>query len=482
MNRVLVSWLGIEKDFTPDGGVNMSGPTVNFYKHYYEHDFHVLLVTEENVQKALLFKKTIEEKFKNIFIILKPQNVEGVHWNLKQLKYIGEQVLMELKDYQIDIFFSTGSAVMKIAWFILHYTLGLNTRLLQIVRPEESHSRTKPDLYILDFETSQVPLAALIRQHALQRDYQADLILTPTLEKVYDRAYQIAQASDAHLFITGDQGTGKETLARYIHKSSVRESKPFNVIDCAAYPEQELEFRLMGFKRGSFPGAAYDSRGLLVETNGGTLYLKNFDALSYRMQNVLRRFMEDGFVHPLVGRDKKVNVRLLFGTSRAVKDLLKEKIIMPELYYYVGLNIHLPSFELLPVDEKKQIINEFNARKRKLYHRKQALEFCQALWNFFISYSFPGNFTELQTILDTLYIFGQEEEVCTDLLPDYISVEPELPSLSLADVEKIHIEKVLRMFQGNKSRTARALGVALNTLKKKINDYGIDMEAILRNK
>ncbi len=480
MNRVLVSWLGVEKDFNPDGSINFTGPTVNFYTHYYEHDFHVLLVTEDNVEKGLEFKKAIEQKFNNIYIILKPQVVDGVHWNLKQLKYISEQVLLELKDYQIDIFFSTGSAIMKIAWFLVHYTLDLNTRLLQIIRPEESTSRKKPDLYILDLETSEIPLAAVIRQYVISHDFSKELILTPTIKEVYDRALRLAQAADAHLFITGAPGTGKMTLARYIHRSSVREKRPFNTLNCAAFTEQEVEYRLLGFKKGAFPGAVADSKGLLVESHGGTLYLENFDVLSPRLQYVIYRFMDDGFVRPIIGRDKKVNVRLLLGTTRKIKDLLRNSTLLPELYYRVGLSLHLPSFVELPVDEKQKIINQINERKRKAYHKRKALEMCRELADFFVSYTFPANFTELLTIFDNIYILSEGDKVCTEVLPDYVSLEHQPSSLSLDDVEKLHIEKVLRIFKGNKSRTARALGVALNTLKKKIKDYDIDLEAIIR--
>ena len=481
MGKVLVSWLGVEKDFNTDGSVNLSGPTINFYKHYYEYDFHVLLVTEDNVEKGLEFKKTIDEKFKNIFIILKPQAVEGVHWNIKQVKHVSEQVLMELKDYQIDILFSTGSAIMKIAWFIAHYTLNLNTRLLQIIRQEESVSRKRPDLYVLDFETSDIPLKVLIRQFIVGRDYTQDLILTPSIQKVYDKAFKIAQSSDSHIFLTGPRGIGKLTLAKYIHQSSVREKRPFNTLDCAAYPEQEIEYRLLGFKKGAFPGAISDSKGLLVESHGGTLYLENFDKLSYRLQNIIYRFMDDGFVHPIIGRDKKVNVRFIFGINEPMKNVLTKGTVMPELYYRVGLSLHLSGLADLPVDERQTIIKQVNERKAKSYHKRSPLNLCRELMDFLISYSFPANFTELQTLFDNLYIFAEGDTVCVDLLPDYINLEKQPSSYSLEDVEKLHIEKVLRIFKGNKSRTARALGVALNTLKKKINDYNIDIDAIIKN-
>jgi len=282
------------------------------------------------------------------------------------------------------------------------------------------------------------------------------------------------------LFISGETGVGKKTLAKYIHKASVREKKPFNIFNCAAYPEQEIIYRLFGYKKGAFPGAVYNSKGLLVETHGGTLYLENFHTLSLPLQNLIYTFLSDKSVYPIVGRAKKVDVRLLLGISKSLKELLKEKKLLVDLYYRIGISLHLPSFASLPIDEKKIIINKINQRKRKQYRKQEPLELCRDLWNFFYSYSFPANFNELFTIFDNLYICAQSKEVCIDLLPDYLSVVQEPQSLSLAEVEKLHIERVLKLFKGNKSRSARALGIALNTLKKKIKDYNINIEKLLK--
>ena len=437
------------------------------------------MVSNDNIEKAIRFKNLIEEKFKNIYIILKPQDLEDENWNLKQIKYIAERQILELRNYHVDIFFNTGSDIMKLAWFLVHYSLGLHTRLVQLVIEKLSKKR-KPELYVLDFETSHTPLLAIIRQEEIINTIEDDFIFTPSIKKVYQKALKFSQISDIPLFISGETGVGKKTLAKYIHKASVREKKPFNIFNCAAYPEQEIIYRLFGYKKGAFPGAVYNSKGLLVETHGGTLYLENFHTLSLPLQNLIYTFLSDKSVYPIVGRAKKVDVRLLLGISKSLKELLKEKKLLVDLYYRIGISLHLPSFASLPIDEKKIIINKINQRKRKQYRKQEPLELCRDLWNFFYSYSFPANFNELFTIFDNLYICAQSKEVCIDLLPDYLSIVQEPQSLSLAEVEKLHIERVLKLFKGNKSRSARALGIALNTLKKKIKDYNINIEKLLK--
>ncbi len=477
MNKVLISWFSKSLDFE-GGQVNFNGPTVAFYKRFYKHDFHILLVAEEDVEFGLNFKKGVEEKFKDVFIIVKPQEVQADETNYQAIKNKVEQALLELKNYQIDILVNTGSDVMRAVWFIVHYTLGLKTRLLEI----RNYDQKDPVLYELDFETSTVPISAFIRQEIVSRPVAYNRILTRSLKKVYNLALKIAQAENIPILILGPRGAGKEELARYIHENSPgRSRRPFVSVDAAAYPEQELELRLLGYKRGAFPGAVNDSRGLLVEANGGTIYIKNIDSASSRIQHLITKFLEDGVVDPLSGRTKKVNVRVILGANQPTEELLKQNKLDLDLFYHFAVRLTVPGFASLGVDEKREIITrllEINARR---FRRKSKFKFCPEMWDFFFSYEFPGNFTELMTIIEGLHIFYNQETVCTDALPDYIKLEDQPSSLSLADVEKIHIERVLRMFNGNKSRTARALGVALNTLKKKIRDYNIDLEKLLNN-
>jgi len=216
-----------------------------------------------------------------------------------------------------------------------------------------------------------------------------ELILTDTLSKVYNKAYKVAQAEKVDLLITGELGTGKEELARFIHRSSpTRSSKPFLKIDAGALSEDVFHYKLFGYKRGAFPGAIHDYKGLLVEAHGGTVYIENIDELSPRNQMLLKDFLENRYVTPLVGRDKKVDVRIIAGSKLSLKQLFEKKAINEDLLYFLELRLHLPAFRTLPVDEKKEIINKLLEARMKLIKRRVRLELCKMLWDFFIGYEF----------------------------------------------------------------------------------------------
>ncbi len=483
MNKVLISWLGVTSDILPKGDVNPDGPTISFYKNFYSHDFHIILVTEDNLEKAYKFKKYVEQNFKNIYPIIKPQSIYGANWNLLEIKNKSEQVLLELTEYQIDILITTGSSMMKIAWILLHQNLALNTSIYHIVTYQDTQNKTKPELYKLDFSKSSIPYSAVVRQQLIALKKTEDQpVITESIKPVYQKAEKIAQAENLDILITGPFGSGKKTLAKFIHKnSSLRKKRPFISIDCAAYNDQLLEYKLFGYKRGAFPGAIHDYKGALTEANGGTIYLSNIDTLSPRLQHLLAKFLTDRIVDPIVGKEKKVNLRVIASTTKNFNELFKKSLLNKNLIYLFGIRLALPPLKNYSISEKKQIISTLLDQKLKQFKKNPKIELCPQLWDFFYSYQFPGNFTELNLLLDNLLVLSEDSKICTNELPDYIEKEEQPKSLLLSEVEKVHIEKALKLFNGNKSRTAKALGIALNTLKKKIKDYNIDLEQLLNS-
>ncbi len=481
MSKVLISWFDPRKDLIKNNEINTSGPTISFYKNFYNHDFHILIVTEEFVEQALTFKKYVEENFKNIFVITKAQEISFDETNYSTIKAIEETIFQELKGYTIDILLNTGSELMRTTWFITTYTSDKPVSILEIRKYENITEDKTPQLVNISFETSQIPLTALLREYYLFENPKDEKVLTSSYQNLYDLAYKVAHAENIPILLIGEKGSGKESLARFIHQNSpVRSKRQFVSFDCAAYPEELIIHKLFGYKKGTYPGATHDSKGVLGEANGGTAYLKNIDALSPRMQKLIKNFIENPILDPIVGRNKKVNVRIIASTTHNVSDLLKNNLLDLELFYHFVVRLVIPSLKDLNISEKKEIINkliDINAQKYKIRNKPQL---CSELWDFLFSYNFPGNFTELKTLIESFFILHEKDEICIDAIPDYINLQNTPKSLLLTDIEKAHIEKVLKMFGGNKSRTARALGIALNTLKKKINDYHINIEQLLQ--
>ncbi len=479
MSKVLISWFDPGKDLINNNKINPNGPTISFYKNFYSHDFHILIVTEEFVEQALFFKKFIEDNFKNIFVITKPQQISFDETNYSTVKAIEENIFQELKGYTIDILLNTGSELMRTTWFITSYSSAKPVSILEIRKFENSSPEKTPQLVNINFEISQIPLTALIREYYLIENPKDDKILTASYQKIYDLAYKIAHAENIPILLIGGKGSGKESLAQFIHQSSpIRSKRQFVSFDCAAYPEELILHKLFGYKKGTFPGATHDYKGVFGEANGGTAYLKNIDALSPRMQKLIKNFIENPTLEPIVGRNKKVNVRIIASTTHNVSDLIKNNLIDLDLFYHFVARLVIPSFKDLNISEKREIIDKLiniNVQKFKV---KNEPKLCSELLDFLFSYNFPGNFTELKTLIESFFVLQEKEEICIDAIPEYINLQNTPKSLLLTDVEKAHIEKVLKMFAGNKSRTARALGIALNTLKKKINDYNINIERI----
>lgn len=476
MAKILISWLGVEKDMLNDKLANTNGPTWNFYKYYYK-DFkinqHILLVTTNMLHRAKHFARQATDYFGfNIKIL--PVEITGVHYDLAEIKTKVENILMQYRDNQILIFFSTGSAIMKIAWYLLHTSLGLNTQVLQIIRKEESQSPDKPDLFILNFEKSSIPYSVLIREQSLksqQKSQKPTPIITKSLESIYDKALQVAQTDNISVLILGETGTGKEELARYIHQNSIRRNKPFAAINCAAFTDELLESRLFGHAKGSFTGAYSDSKGLFEQANGGTVFLDEIGDISPYMQQALLRFLENGEIQPIGKSPKKVDVRIIAATNKDVNQLLNTAKFRSDLFFRLGVILELPPLRTFSNNEKLSIIDHLLSIKAQQFKRNK-LSLCKELKTFLLTYRFPGNFRELINLIEHLYIFAQDGKACTEHLPYHITYNP-ITFTKLKDVEREHIIKIYHMFNKNLTQTAQALGISINTLKSKLKSYGL---------
>ncbi len=477
MANVLVSWLGVEKDVTADNKARREGPTWNFYQYHYQNlDIrrHYLLVTEDMMHKAYRFKQEAREYFGYDINLITIDLGDSVHRSLGVVKAKVETILMNLKEHKIYILFSTGSAIMKVAWYLLHTSLNLDTHVLQILRKEDSKDKSLPDLVFLDFEKSRTAYSVLVRERSLRETgFQNNLVMTKSIAEVYKRAKLVAPVDDVSVLILGETGTGKEELAKYIHKNSVRRNKPFEAINCAAFTDELLESRLFGHAKGSFTGAYSDFKGVFERNNGGTVFLDEIGDISPYMQQALLRFLHNGEIQPIGKQPKKVNVRVIAATNKDVSQLVDAKRFRSDLFYRLSIILKLPALWELGLEEKQQIFEHFLKQKSKQF-RLPRLKLCRDLENFLLTYRFPGNFRELNNILDHLYIFAEDSKACLEHLPYHLINTGDRSYTKLSDVERAHILKIYNLMNKNKTRTAEALGISVNTLKAKLRNYGIE--------
>jgi transcriptional regulator with PAS, ATPase and Fis domain len=303
--------------------------------------------------------------------------------------------------------------------------------------------------------------------------YQSDAM--SQLMKMIDRV----APSQANVLVMGESGTGKELIARAIHDRSNRKSKPFVAINCGALRETLLESELFGHEKGSFTGAYNKKMGLAEVANGGTLFLDEIGELSPGIQAKLLRFIQEGEIYRVGGKDPiKVDIRLISATNRELEQEVQKGSFREDLYYRINTIVVTTPPLRRRKDDIPVLINHFLNQSQHAYlnrGRKVSDEAMQAV----LKYDWPGNIRELQNACERLQILSEGHEIMLGDLPDHIRT-PEKndkfveydPQLPLYELEKRYILKALDFFGGNKTQAATNLGITIKTLYNKLHEYG----------
>jgi DNA-binding NtrC family response regulator len=472
--KILVSWMALHNDFDDDQ-VNKAGPNYNYHRFYYKHDKHLIFCEPSSELKADFLLNALLRDFPERRVEKRVLQIDNIS-ELKTVKSQMEKELLELQGHEIDIFFSPGSSIMLVSWYILHTTLAMNTRLQQLMRLRHSRRKDMPDLVEIDAEKSVTPVSAVLRQRAFSELHgDDDFLFTDSIKPVYEDAYRIAQTDDVTVLISGETGTGKEHLAYYIHRMSARKNKPFESINCSGLSDQLLESRLFGYKKGSFTGAFADRKGLFRSAEGGTVFLDEIADITPYMQQTLLRVLQNKEIQPIGESAVKTNVRIIAAANRNLYEKCRKSEFRFDLFYRLAVtDLRLPALSERGAKEKEQMIHFFLKRKKERFRRTKPLTLNKDLMNFLLHYDFPGNIRELENLIERLYVFKQESAGTEDL-PDHTNINKNHHSVKLADAEREHILKIYNSFGRNKKNTAKALGIALNTLKNKLEKYRKDL-------
>ncbi|MGN6645888.1 MAG: sigma-54-dependent transcriptional regulator [Cytophaga sp.] len=292
-----------------------------------------------------------------------------------------------------------------------------------------------------------------------------------------DLAKKVAR-TDTTVLLTGETGTGKEVFAQAIHQESNRNKQNFVAINCSAFSTDLLESEMFGHKAGSFTGATKDQKGLFEEANNGTIFLDEIGEMALNLQAKLLRVIETGeFLKVGESKVTKVNVRIIAATNR---DLQKEIVaghFREDLFYRISVfQIQLPPLRERIVDIELlayHFLSLFSSKtNKKVKHISN--ECMEALrqheWN--------GNIRELKNSIERAVILSTNDEIGLDQLPVEFQQTNKngkpLSAFDLASAEKIHIQKVLNYTNGNKTKTAELLNIALTTLYRKLEEYKIN--------
>ena len=296
--------------------------------------------------------------------------------------------------------------------------------------------------------------------------------------------------SDASVLITGENGVGKEVVARLIHLKSSRRWEPFVDINCAAIPETLIESELFGYERGAFTGAISSKKGKIEWANGGTLFLDEISEMPLSLQSKLLRVLQEKFVYRL-GSNKgvQVDVRFIFSTNRDLKTLVKDGKFREDLYY----RINVIPIHILPLRERKEdiipiAVYYLNAFSTK--YGKKGMEFSDEVKEVFLRYSWPGNVRELRNIVERLVIMSKGGRITLDEVREYTSeilvggytkdgINFDLPYRDAkSQFEKIYFQRMIAKVGNSITELSKATGLDRTYLYRKLESLGIQPEEI----
>jgi len=317
-------------------------------------------------------------------------------------------------------------------------------------------------------------------------DSTPDLLIgkSPSMGQIF-KAIALASKTPAPVLIQGETGTGKELIARQIHKNSSRAKELFLAINCNALPETLLESELFGYKKGAFTGASQDRIGIFERAKGGTLFLDDIGGTSLNFQAKLLRALEEHEIKPVGSTcDIKIDVRVIAATNRNLDELVKKTQFREDLLYRLNvITINVP-----PLRERIGDILEladYFLKKSNLLYNKNIMGFSKEVMDLFTKYQWPGNVRELLHAIESAVAFATSPVILIKDIPQNIvnSISQnklqdytETKFITLEEMEKNYIMQVLKETGGNRLKTAELLGIDRKTLYRKALKYDIDLE------
>ena len=317
----------------------------------------------------------------------------------------------------------------------------------------------------------------LEKQLGNQHSFDKIIGQSKAIQTAMDLAQKVA-VTDTTVLLTGETGTGKEVFAQAIHQASKRNKQHFVAINCSAFSKELLENEMFGHKAGAFTGANKDQKGLLEEANNGTLFLDELGEMALDLQAKLLRVIETGeFIRVGDSKPSKVNVRIIAATNRDLQKEIEIGHFREDLFYRISVfQIQLPPLRerIIDIEPLTNHFLKISALKTNKKIGAVSKEYMEAMkqhpWN--------GNIRELKNVIERSVILCDDELTIENLPVEFQNqtrqIGKTLSAFELASAEKLHIQKVLNYTNGNKTKTAELLGIALTTLYRKITEYGLE--------
>ncbi len=300
---------------------------------------------------------------------------------------------------------------------------------------------------------------------------------SPAMAKMCELVTRVAD-TETTVLVTGESGTGKELVAKALHGKSARREGPFVAINCAAMPESLLESELFGHTKGAFTDARTARPGLFIKASKGTLFLDEIGEMPAGMQAKLLRALQERTVRPVGGdQEQPFDARIIAATNRDLETEVAERRFREDLFYRINVvRIHVPPLRARGSDIL--VLAQHFLERYAAQSRRPVVGMTSAAADRLLNYSWPGNVRELQNCIERAVALAQFDQIGVDDLPDKIkdyrtariNLESNDPSelLSMEEVERRYILRVLEAVGGNKTLAAQVLGFDRRTLYRKL--------------
>ncbi len=346
-----------------------------------------------------------------------------------------------------------------------------NEKLLATIHAATRLSESKQE--VKQLQTRQRLLSADMDQH--YGDIVGD---SPAMKQIFQTIDKVAK-TDANVLILGENGTGKELIARAIHRQSQRVDEVFINVDLGAIPETLFESELFGHKKGSFTDAKDDRTGRFEAASGGTLFLDELGNLSLPLQAKLLTVLQNREILKVgANQPTPINIRLVCATNMPLYDMVREKTFRQDLLYRINtVEITLP-----PLRERVSDIPLLAQHFLTIYARKYQkpkLKFLAETLKKLQAYNWPGNIRELRHAVERAVILGDGEVLephdfmLQNQLQQEGNADSALPTYNLDDLEKWAVQKAMTRHQGNITRAAEELGLTRAALYRRLEKYGL---------
>ncbi|MCX5810998.1 MAG: sigma-54 dependent transcriptional regulator [Proteobacteria bacterium] len=443
-----------------------------------------ILIVDDEHQLVEAFKKKLSKEGMEVFTalnghealpIMKQEILDIGLFDIMLPDMDGVELLGRLREMQptTEVIMLTGNASVDTA--IRSMKLGAYDYLTKPCKLSELHT-----VILKAYEKKQLKEKNIVLEEHLQRVELHDRFIGDSKEiKEVKKFISLVSTSTAPVLVLGETGTGKELVARAIHTLSIRSSNPFVAINSSCLQENILESELFGYKKGAFTGAQTDKVGLLQIADKGTFFVDEVADMNPAIQAKLLRVLETSAFRKLGDtKETKVDVRFIFATNKSLEEEIETNRFRKDLFYRLNTFI----IEVPPLRKRKSdllVLTKYFLEKHARGGKKKMIS-NQAM-DLLIDYHWPGNVRELANVLErAILISGGRSEIVSDDFPQSIvntlsaTAGKERQALSrgilrLDNIEREHIENVLKHTNGNKSKAARLLGISRRKLYSMID-------------